>query len=49
MEMSYTLRLTLVNGIPIWEESRKMRTFMRIFPTRKHIFSQETNVDSTLL
>ena len=49
MEMSYTLRLTLVNGIPIWEESRKIRIFMRIFPAKKHVPSQETKVGSTLL
>ena len=49
MEISYTLQSTLVNGILIWEESRKIRTFMRIFPTRKHVPSQETKVGSTLL
>ena len=39
MEISCTLRLTLVNGIPIWEESRKIHTFIRIFPIRKYILA----------
>ena len=40
-EMSCTLRLILINKISIWKESREIRVFMRIFPTRKHILRQK--------
>ena len=49
MEISCTQRLTLVNGIPIWEEFRKIHTFIRIFPIRKHLPAQKIEVGSTLL
>ena len=44
MEMSCTLRLTLVNGILIWKESCKIQIFMRIFPTKKHLLRQKTKM-----
>ena len=49
MEISCALRLTLVNRIPTWEESRNIHMFMRIFPIKKHLPKQETKVGSTLL
>ena len=49
MEISCTQRLTLVNGIPIWEEFRKIHTFIRIFPVRKHLPAQKIEVGSILL
>ena len=41
MEISCTLRLTLVNGVHIWEGSRKIHTFIRILPIRKHLLTQK--------
>ena len=37
------------NGVPIWEESRKIRTLKMIFSRRKVLFVQETGVSSILL
>ena len=36
-------------GTPIWEESHKIRTFIRILSIRRYVLAQETEVDSTLL
>ena len=47
-EISCTPWLTLITGIPIRKGSRKIRVFMRIFPTRKDLLHQETNVSSML-
>ena len=46
---TFTLRLTIIKGIPIRRRSRQLRAFMRILPTRKDPFHQETNTSSTLL
>ena len=37
-----------VNGDPIWKESCKIRTFIRILSIRKDLSIQETGVDSIL-
>ena len=47
--MSCTPRLTMVNGIPKWEESCKIRAFMGIFLIGKHLPKQEIKVGFTLL
>ena len=43
------LQLTLFKGIPTRKGFCKVSALMRIFPTRKDLLHQETNVNSTLL
>ena len=40
-EISCTLRLTLIKGIPIRKGSYQLRAFIRIFPKRKDPLRQE--------
>ena len=49
MEINCVPRLTLISRIPTCEGSRNIHTFMMIFPVRKHLPTQEMEVDSTLL
>ena len=48
-EIPCITQLTLIKGISTRKGSRKIRVLMRIFPTRKDLFHQETKVCSTLL
>ena len=48
-EIPCIVRLILIKGISTRKGSRKMCVLKRIFPTRKDLLRQETNVSSTLV
>ena len=48
-EIPCITRLTLVREISTRKGSHKIHVLMRIFPTKKELFHQETEVSSTLL